>query len=436
MSFAAAMATPANVAESRTWAVANVAEVAMVRCSQGQHLLVMPRAAAAAALEKLAEMKKNKRYRHIFFPAASKDEEKEALEASFVGHLAMLDAIRQSPDFLYTVAAIVQGRNDAVAVRDKAISDKNAALQERDDAIAAKKAAKYSLKRRYEEFMGEVMDRNDESGYISLLMHLGFVQSAADDDVHCTNGALCIWRHPLHQISVSVRNHEFDCCGNPHQLQWFKTQLQSKYHLTILERSQIGSRVSGMSMLNLISAAGSDCFLGGALFQIPGNFFVRASDLFVGSFICAAGGGFSSSGILTITSIVKVPKQQQDLVDLQTRSACLAVTATHRVVVQRRSGPQTVQASGLRVGDQVLIGSGGSEELIHVEPYTASVEIVQILFTPDEPVEALHPPRSGVLSKGHGFAKTRRGARKHTADRAPSPASSVAATDDSWMYEY
>ncbi len=43
--------------------------------------------------------------------------------------------------------------------------------------------------------------------------------------------------------------------------------------------------------------------------------------------------------------------------------------------------------------------------------FEAVAEIVDLTFLPDGPVEAFHPLRPAILSKGHGGAKTRRGIR-------------------------
>lgn len=75
-------------------------------------------------------------------------------------------------------------------------------------------------------------------------------------------------------------------------------------------------------------------------------------------------------------------------------------------MVLRNGLAQTMPARALRVGDEVQT-TLGVEVLIDVQTQEAAlVEIVEIQFEPDLPVEAFH---STILSKGLGWPKTRRG---------------------------
>eukprot|EP00930_Biecheleria_cincta_P060282 TRINITY_DN45960_c0_g1_i1.p1 TRINITY_DN45960_c0_g1~~TRINITY_DN45960_c0_g1_i1.p1 ORF type:complete len:860 (-),score=97.76 TRINITY_DN45960_c0_g1_i1:226-2805(-) len=200
----------------------------------------------------------------------------------------------------------------------------------------------------------------------------------------------------------------------------------------------IGSSQSSshISSLSLISAGdnSSRCFRADAILKIPGERFMRAADLKSGSIVQAASGGW-----VKVESLEIISGQEQNMVSLQTVSASLAVTATHRVMARRIPCPQTVPASGLKIGDSVLVGGGTCEVLINVEFYKAIEDVVQIVFVPDEAVEAFCPLRSGILSKGHGFAQTRRSQKKKTkrqlSDNHIEPYEhSMPDTNSSWIY--
>merc|ERR1712129_377436 len=81
---------------------------------------------------------------------------------------------------------------------------------------------------------------------------------------------------------------------------------------------------------------------------------------------------------------------------MQTSSgAHLEVTSTHRVAVPDGE----TEASVLREGDKVLCNHGECD-LTQVIVYSATVEIVQLLLQPDEPIESFHPPQHTILTKG------------------------------------
>jgi hypothetical protein len=92
-------------------------------------------------------------------------------------------------------------------------------------------------------------------------------------------------------------------------------------------------------------------------------------------------------------------------------------------MVQKRShGSQTVAASQVKIGDPVLCTGGRIEELLDVQTWTEKVDIVQVAFEPDEPVEAFFPPSPATLSKGHRPEKTRRSTRgQNQGDRVSLP---------------
>jgi len=128
----------------------------------------------------------------------------------------------------------------------------------------------------------------------------------------------------------------------------------------------------------------------------------------------------SDGQTLTVSSIVIVPPQLQDFIELHagTGLAALKVTASHRVMVQRgrdaQSSPQTIPAGHLREGDPVYCSGGVILPITQIIDSREEASVVQINFHPDSPVEAFYPPQPSILSKGHGHPRTRRTQRRAT----------------------
>lgn len=191
------------------------------------------------------------------------------------------------------------------------------------------------------------------------------------------------------------------------------------------KQSRIGSDDSCASSGSFVSAATNQpkCYRVDQLVKTSSNFFIRIGDLRKGSDVIAASGA-----VLKVSSVRIHPEAEQTLVKLNTRSALLTVTASHRIMVQRTSGPQTVAAGALKVGDEVLVAAGHTESLVAVTSMQECLEIVEVAFSPDEAVEVFEPLQPGILSKGHGYPKTRRGKKASLA----SSRISIPGTEDSW----
>lgn len=150
------------------------------------------------------------------------------------------------------------------------------------------------------------------------------------------------------------------------------------------------------------------CFLACSRFCGKNGELIEAASLRKGSKIRSAKGS-----ALTVKDIKFYPEAENDtlehqLVELCTEAEKLVVTSDHRVMVQRGAQRQPIRADTLCRGDSV-IGGGGSAKLQKVESFTADARVAQITFDPDEPVEAFHSPKTAILSKAHGFSKSRRG---------------------------
>jgi len=192
--------------------------------------------------------------------------------------------------------------------------------------------------------------------------------------------------------------------------------------------SAIGSDISQSSSGSYLSAAAQEsrCFLEDQLVKILGDRYMRMGDLAIGSMVTAASGN-----TLKVIGLGKPPHAEQSLVRMKTQSATLTVTASHRIMVQRRSGPQTVMAGALEKGDDVMIANDQAEPLLEVAPFTESVGVIELSFFLDEPIEAFEPLHPAILSKGHGYPKTRRGPRKKSSNAVEHD--SIPDTESPWM---
>lgn len=92
----------------------------------------------------------------------------------------------------------------------------------------------------------------------------------------------------------------------------------------------------------------------------------------------------------------------KELVELRTRAAYLKVTADHRITVPDLVGKPSAwkQAKDLQGGDQVFVGQRIAE-LVSVRSSRMRIEVVELHFDPDEPVESFLSPRWGLLTRGH-----------------------------------
>jgi len=162
------------------------------------------------------------------------------------------------------------------------------------------------------------------------------------------------------------------------------------------------------SIASLASAANEQrptCFLSGALIKIDTGQLVEMRQLVQGSHVLS-----SKGNVLEVQSIRVVPPQLQPLVELKAghdaaSASVLMVTASHRVMIQRGRFEQTIPAGSLQQGDHVHCSGGRLEELVSVRAVTEEVEVIEVRFHPDEPVEAFCP---AILSKGHGWPRTTR----------------------------
>mmetsp|Transcript_178155 Transcript_178155/g.565481 ORF Transcript_178155/g.565481 Transcript_178155/m.565481 type:complete len:83 (+) Transcript_178155:177-425(+) len=70
-----------------------------------------------------------------------------------------------------------------------------------------------------------------------------------------------------------------------------------------------------------------------------------------------------------------------------------------------------------------------------MEKLRMSVGVVEFVFSPDEAVEAFHPTRDAILSRGQGSSRTRRGRKPQRPALVLDDRVSIPDTEESWMYE-
>jgi hypothetical protein len=151
------------------------------------------------------------------------------------------------------------------------------------------------------------------------------------------------------------------------------------------------------------------CFLSTCMFKsYPHGSLKAAKDVEEGEGILATDG--------RQTRVVQkrtIPCQRQHIVRLETESATLEVTDSHRVPARRRNGElQKMPAGRLCKGDVVLCSGDREEQLVAVEYLAKEVTTIQMTFHPDLPVEAFGPV---ILSHGYKRYKISHGYRKQRA---------------------
>ena len=86
--------------------------------------------------------------------------------------------------------------------------------------------------------------------------------------------------------------------------------------------------------------------------------------------------------------------------EMHAEYASHVVTSTHRIMVNR-GGTQAAPASSLRKGDSVLCRGMVAKTVLAVRTFRHTVDVFQVAFDPDEPIESFLPPRDVILSLGH-----------------------------------
>jgi hypothetical protein len=129
---------------------------------------------------------------------------------------------------------------------------------------------------------------------------------------------------------------------------------------------------------------------------------VPAQNVQLHSLICSSDGK-----ALRVRGIQVHRAEEREIVELHAGEASLRITDSHRVMVQRNGQQETANAEVLQEGDEVLC-LGGAHKLDVVRKYRRCIRVVEIIFDPDDPVEAFLLPPTTILTKGQLAAENRR----------------------------
>jgi len=166
--------------------------------------------------------------------------------------------------------------------------------------------------------------------------------------------------------------------------------------------SDVRSTVSFLSAVDS-SHEGQRCFLADAVFETEDGR-KKARELDVGSQVYAP----DKTLLGVVACRIHEPRHER-LVELHAGDAHLIVTGNHRIVVFKNECEQTMLASHIQLGDIVVCSRFARIEVDDIHHYNKEVEVAELRFDPDQPVEVVYAPRIAILSKGQGHGKTRRG---------------------------
>jgi len=140
------------------------------------------------------------------------------------------------------------------------------------------------------------------------------------------------------------------------------------------------------------------CFMRQTLFQVSNFAYKEAQALKVGDVVLGA------SGNPLLVSSHEIHKRQDcTLITLRTPQSEITVTDNHRIMVPTPNGLINEKEAGqLNPGDDVICGLR-SQKLTKVRRFPTNVDLVEIRFMPDDPIETRVAPRWGILTKGAPF---------------------------------
>jgi hypothetical protein len=162
---------------------------------------------------------------------------------------------------------------------------------------------------------------------------------------------------------------------------------------------------SGESCTSFTSAASTEghCYVPNTVIKDVNGRFVLVTQLQLFDYVYGAGGEQ-----LQITFHKVHPPQLRDLVTLKTQDACICVTGTHYVMVRRGGEQVRARADSLKVGDD-MVCSSGIQRLCAIDRTHEKLEVVQLAFQPDAPVEMVNMPVNAILTRGYSAKNIRRG---------------------------
>lgn len=149
-------------------------------------------------------------------------------------------------------------------------------------------------------------------------------------------------------------------------------------------------------ILRTVASQDNRCFMLKSLFQMASCYeHKEAAGLKVGDQVLSPTGN-----ILLVAFVERHPRVRRRLVTLRTAQAEITVTDDHRVVILCPNGSDgEAPAGALHKGDMVRCGKHLAP-LTLVRPFEAAVEVVEIRFDPDDPVETRLLPSWSIWTKG------------------------------------
>lgn len=169
--------------------------------------------------------------------------------------------------------------------------------------------------------------------------------------------------------------------------------------------SDVPSHTSTTSLTSVISASGPKCFLKGTLLTSSSELKIPVEHLRIGTRVCSADGG--QLQVIDVYCYKSSAHELADLVELTAGAACHVFTKSHRILME---GGRTKLAKDVKHGDKVLVTGKVPVPVTYMYTYTAEVDVYQLTFNPDEPVESFLPPDSQILSMG--YAAEQRASRR------------------------
>lgn len=142
------------------------------------------------------------------------------------------------------------------------------------------------------------------------------------------------------------------------------------------------------------------CFLPTTILRVSANTYIQAEAVQVGDSVISVHG----QPLVVLGKIIH-EEDVCDIVELRTRGASLRVTTSHRIAVPMYSGLGEKYAYELEVGDSVMVHKR-VEKLVKKLVHKMRTEVVELRFSPDEPLESFSAERWGMLTYGSQYARS------------------------------
>eukprot|EP00930_Biecheleria_cincta_P035157 TRINITY_DN24206_c0_g2_i1.p1 TRINITY_DN24206_c0_g2~~TRINITY_DN24206_c0_g2_i1.p1 ORF type:complete len:613 (-),score=100.27 TRINITY_DN24206_c0_g2_i1:338-2176(-) len=154
----------------------------------------------------------------------------------------------------------------------------------------------------------------------------------------------------------------------------------------------------------IVQVKDTHCYLAHTIIQTDGRMLISVIDLQIGDVVRSAAGTRLNVAWKSVHDRMLRP-----LVRLATAQSELTVTTDHRVLTTGTDGVYSeTEAGKLKVGDIVWCGQR-QQALTKVSQYNSNVQVVEVRFQPDDPVETFMVPKWGILNLGAPCPYAQRG---------------------------